>query len=81
MELGVENTRGDGGAAAALAAEFKGALFTATGGGSGGVGGGPNNGVPSLATARQLLTKFAFPANRYNTRWEYYISVGPNVCA
>jgi hypothetical protein len=67
VELGVENTRGDGGAAAALAAEFKGALFTATGGSSSGVGGGPSNGVPSLTTARQLLTKFAFPANRYNT--------------
>jgi hypothetical protein len=62
VELGVDGTRGDGGAAAALAAEFGGPLFSASGGGGGGSGG--SAGVPSLTSARQLLTKFAFPASR-----------------
>ena len=61
VELGVEKDSGpgDGGVARNLAAEFSGSEFSR-------VVGSVGDSVPSVATARQLLTKFAFPASRWN---------------
>eukprot|EP00613_Pedinella_sp_CCMP2098_P080357 CAMPEP_0171936358 /NCGR_PEP_ID=MMETSP0993-20121228/33771_1 /TAXON_ID=483369 /ORGANISM="non described non described, Strain CCMP2098" /LENGTH=914 /DNA_ID=CAMNT_0012577521 /DNA_START=29 /DNA_END=2773 /DNA_ORIENTATION=- len=61
VELGVEKDSGlgDGGVSRNLAAEFSGSEFKT-------VVSDVTSAVPSLAVARQLLTKFAFPASRWN---------------
>jgi len=61
VKLGVDEKAGDGGAAASLLAEFG---ANAVGLPSGG-GAAPGASTVTVDVARQLLTKFAFPASRW----------------
>lgn len=61
VKLGVDEKAGDGGAAASLLAEFG---ANAVGLSSGG-GAAPGASTVTVDVARQLLTKFAFPASRW----------------
>ena len=63
VELGVDDTPGDGGEAEKLRAEFG---SDAVGVSAGGPGAGAT--VPSVAMARQLLQKFAFPSARWDNQ-------------
>ena len=61
VKLGVDERAGDGGEAARLRADFGDAAVGVSGSG----GGAPSADV-GVNTARNLLTKFAFPASRWN---------------
>ena len=60
MKLGVDEKAGDGGEAASLLAEFGELAVGVSGGGA-----ARGSSTVSVDVARQLLTKFAFPASRW----------------
>ena len=61
VKLGVDEKAGDGGAAASLLAEFGSNAVGLSGGGGAAAGAS----TVTVDVARQLLTKFAFPASRW----------------